>query len=314
MIIAITGGTGFIGRKLVAQHLAQGDSVRVLTRKQPEKNALSQLVQVFQGDLTNNKVDLHPFIQGTDILYHCAGEIIDSDKMYEVNVAGTRKLIAAAEGQISRWIQLSSVATYGTILNGTVTEKAQIKPDSTYGKTKAESDRLIYEASNRDSFTYSILRPSSVFGPSMNNKALFHMISAIDKRYFFFVGKPGANINCTHVNNVVKALMLCGKMPLAKNRVYNLSDHINMEHFVRLIATTLGKPVPKMRLPEKPIMAITAALGSIPRFPLNTSRVNALTTRATYLSERIKLDLGYSDSISLEDGLKQLVEIWRQEH
>jgi nucleoside-diphosphate-sugar epimerase len=74
MIVAITGGSGFIGRKLVMSHLEQGDEVRVLSRRPPEKSELPDSVKWYSGDLSNS-ADLLPFVDKADILYHCAGEI-----------------------------------------------------------------------------------------------------------------------------------------------------------------------------------------------------------------------------------------------
>jgi NAD dependent epimerase/dehydratase family enzyme len=45
MIIAITGGTGFIGKKLVSFHVARGDAVRVLSRRAPAESALPAAVR-----------------------------------------------------------------------------------------------------------------------------------------------------------------------------------------------------------------------------------------------------------------------------
>ena len=59
-------------------------------------------------------------------------------------------------------------------------------------KTKAESDQLVMNAARKGTFTYSILRPSNVFGPTMTNQSLFQMIEMISKGLFFFIGKDVA--------------------------------------------------------------------------------------------------------------------------
>ncbi len=71
MIIAITGGSGFIGKQLVNHHIRQGDQVRLLSRKPPLKDISPQY---FLGDLSNPDVGLSNFVDNVDILYHCAGE------------------------------------------------------------------------------------------------------------------------------------------------------------------------------------------------------------------------------------------------
>jgi len=72
MIVAITGGTGFIGQKLVSRHLAQGHEVRVLSRRK----AVEPGAKLCSGDLSDTDA-LRAFVDAADILYHCAGEIRD---------------------------------------------------------------------------------------------------------------------------------------------------------------------------------------------------------------------------------------------
>ena len=77
MIVAITGGAGFIGRRLVSRHLALGDEVRMLSRRAPVESELYSSIKWCCGDLTTIKGDLQPFVDQADVLYHCAGEIRD---------------------------------------------------------------------------------------------------------------------------------------------------------------------------------------------------------------------------------------------
>ncbi len=185
-------------------------------------------------------------------------------------------------------------------------------PAGTYEATKLESDRLVMEAEARGALTVSILRPSNVFGPSMTNRSLFALIRMIESGWFFFIGKPGASANYVHVDNVVKALCLCGTKATARGRVYNISDHRTLEEFAGTIANELGVNPPKLRLPEPLARTGVRLFKWFPRFPLTQSRVDALVNRATYPIDRIEQDLQYGHIVSMEDGLRQLTEVWRQ--
>jgi nucleoside-diphosphate-sugar epimerase len=81
MLVAITGANGFIGRLLVARHLSLGDKVRVLSRQ--DSQGWSEGVDVVVGDLTQEGVHLSKLVAGVDVLYHCAGELNDEEKMYD---------------------------------------------------------------------------------------------------------------------------------------------------------------------------------------------------------------------------------------
>jgi len=111
-IIAVIGGTGFIGNKLVHRLLAEGDRVRVLTRRATGATGLPDVVSLYPGDLADGANALKPFVDGVDILYHCATELRDEARMYPVHVLGTRNLVEAAEKRSGRLVQLSSVGVY----------------------------------------------------------------------------------------------------------------------------------------------------------------------------------------------------------
>jgi len=167
------------------------------------------------------------------------------------------------------------------------------------------------EAAGR-SFTCTILRPSTVFGCDMPNRSLFEMITMIAHRVFFFIGRPGASANYVHVDNVVWALMLCAQRPKAAKQVYNLSDYRTVEDFVSAVSRFLGVKAPRMRLPERPVRIAAKLPGRVHSFPLKESRVDALTTRVTYPTDRIEGELGYAHRVSMEDGLHELVDAWKR--
>ena len=311
MIVAITGGTGFIGKKLVLRHLTLGDQVRVLSRRTPGEAGLPGSVVWCRGDLDASG-NLVSFLDGVDVLYHCAGEIRDTARMEAVHVEGTRKLIEIAGGRIGHWVQLSSVGVYGPVAEGTVTEDSELNPVGEYEITKAESDQVVVAAANKGGFSYSILRPSNVFGADMTNQSLFGMIDMIDRGLFFHIGKPGASANYIHVDNVVEGLIRCGTMQPAQGRTYNLSDHCTMEEFVAIIAGALGKDVPRIRLPEAPVRLLARWVGRLPGFPLTETRVDALTNRTIYPSTKIERELGYRHLVTMEKGLLELLAAWKQ--
>ena len=312
MLVGITGGAGFIGRVLLLRHIAIGDTVRLLSRRSIYDMALPDFVNVFHSDLTGPVESLIPFVDGVDVLYHCAGEIRDHTRMYSVHVTGTKNLCTAANRRVGHWVQLSSVGVYGPQSSVIVTEQTPLNPVSIYEKTKTESDQLVMNAAREGAFTCSILRPSNVFGPTMRNQSLFQMIAMINKGLFFFIGKPGASVNYIHVDNVVEGLVRCGKMSAARGRIYNLSEHRTIEVFVSVIAAELRKPMPKTRLPEMLVRWMAKLFGWLPHFPLTESRVNALTTRSVYSIERIQHELGYAHKVSMEGGLRQIVKAWKQ--
>lgn len=312
MIVAITGGTGFIGKKLVARLVERGDTVCLLTRSSTIAEK-SPLLEMHQCDLLKVGVnELSAMLDGVDVIYHCAGQIKDPSSMRALHVDATRKLAEAASRRVGHWVQLSSVGVYGPVTEGTVTENSVLNPVGEYEITKTESDHIVVDAANKGGFSYSILRPSNVFGAGMTNQSLFGLISMIQRGLFFYIGKPGASANYIHVNNVVEGLIRCGTTPPAQGGTYNLSNHCTMEEFVAIIARALGKDAPRMRLPETPVRLLARLAGRFPGVPLTEARVDALTSRTIYPSTKIEQELGYQHVVSMQEGLVELVDFWKR--
>jgi nucleoside-diphosphate-sugar epimerase len=310
VIVAITGGRGFIGRHLVARHCARGDQVRYLTRELPA--APISGATAFVGDLASPAGTLQAFTRGADVVYHCAAELRNPAAMQHTNVLGTANLLAAAGGEVGRWVQLSSTGVYGRMPPAEIDEKSAVNPANAYERTKVASDRMVLDAAEKNSLPCVLLRPSNVFATDMSNQSLFQLIRMIDRGLFFFIGPPGAIANYVHVENVVDALVLCATATLPGNgRTYIVSDHRRLEMLVQLLAAALGKDAPRLRLPQALVRPVALAGALISGFPLSLSRVDALTNRSIFRSGRIHAELGYEYRISLEAGMSELVRHWQ---
>ena len=306
MLVGFTGGTGFIGSAVVQRHLQRGDAVRCLSRRRlPGRDGRMEFVH---GDLATPNAQLTRFVDGLDVLYHCAGEVSNERRMRAVNVQGTAALLVAASGRIGRWVQLSSAGVYGRYRDGVVSEETSVTPEGEYETSKAEADQMVMEAAReRRLNSVAVLRPTIVFGAGMPNRSIAQMIAVIQRGLFFFIGRSGASANYVHVANVVDALVLCGTSPGASGRIYNLSDWTTVEDFARVIADALGRPRPRLRLPERPVRLMVDACGRIATLPLTQTRIDALVTRARYASDRIQQELGYVPRVSIATGLAELV-------
>src|ERR1700679_4251541 len=89
--ILVTGGTGFVGRSLVGRLVADGQSVRILSRR--GNSSEHPNISMCRGDLTSQK-DLKAAIKGCKVVFHCAAEKTDEDIMTAVNGTATKNLLA----------------------------------------------------------------------------------------------------------------------------------------------------------------------------------------------------------------------------
>ena len=108
--IFLTGATGFVGRHLLTSLLKDNVSVVAMTRKK-EPDILKHKTSNYNGKLQFFRSDIQNKINlpvGITAIYHCAGVISQEEKMQEVNVEGTYRVVKAALERGCRLIHLSS--------------------------------------------------------------------------------------------------------------------------------------------------------------------------------------------------------------
>lgn len=146
-VLAVTGGTGFVGRHLIDLAADQGHRLRALTRK--ARPARSGVIWV-EGSLERPD-SLARLVEGADAVIHVAGIVNAPDRAgFAVgNIDGTRAVVTAAQAAgVSRFIHVSSLAAREPGL-------------SAYGWSKREAERVV-EASD---LAWMIVRPTGVYGP-----------------------------------------------------------------------------------------------------------------------------------------------------
>ena len=146
-LLAITGGTGFVGRTLIELAVRQGHEVRALTRRpQPDMARVTWV----SGAL-DTPIALTSLIRGADAVIHVAGVVNAPDRagFAEGNIAGTEAVVDAAKGTgVRRFIHVSSLTAREPGL-------------SDYGWSKAGAEHVV-EASGLD---WTIVRPTAIYGP-----------------------------------------------------------------------------------------------------------------------------------------------------
>jgi len=276
--VAITGGTGFIGRVLADAHLQRGDRVRVLTRR---PGAHPEGTVAFEGDLAANVPKA--FTDGADIVYHLAAELEDRSRMRAVNVLGTAMLLDTAMGRCGRWVQLSSVGVYGPPEGGSnITESTKPRPASPYERSKLDCDLAVEHACTLSGCAWGILRPSNVVGAAMKNQSAFNLVRSVLSGRFVYVGSRNSIATYVHVEDVVRALIAMSSA--LSGSIINLSSDCTWVELVEGVCMRACRKPPSVRLPEWLARGTAVTLGRLPGFPLTPSRVNALVRRGGYPS------------------------------
>lgn len=317
--VSVTGASGFIGKNLIRKLLTLGCVVTILSRKKIES---FEGVNHLNGDLTEKDCPLDEFLAGCDILFHLAGEKNEKNKMANLHIEGTKKLIRAVGFEQIRaakkihWVQLSSCGAYGSRENYSwiekiITEKTKLSPSNEYEITKAISDQLVINGSKKHKFTFSILRPSNVFGPNMSNgslKLIFGRIPyyLLKARLFFYLGSPGSMVNYVHIDDVVSALIaLCFNLK-ARGEIYNLSNDCTVEATAEKMAEILGVCKPKIRLPIGLIHSPLKLFSSALKHKVHIPTFEILLRRTKISSNKIRLELDFVFSKQMPESIKDL--------
>lgn len=244
-VIAVTGGTGFVGSHFIELALAQGHQLRALTRRpQPERAGITWI----EGAL--DKPDsLTALVQGADAVLHIAGVINAPDRagFAAGNIEGTRALIAATEAAgVRRFVQVSSLTAR--------------EPDlSLYGWSKAEADKLLI-ASNLD---WTIVRPPAIFGP--RDQEMLELFK-LAKRHVVPLPPVGGRMSVIAVGELIRLLLA---LPTSNALIREIvepddgrPDGWDHRDFARAIGVAMGSKVLPLPLP-RPILDAIAALDGL---------------------------------------------------
>lgn len=189
MRVFITGGTGFIGGRLVERLVSEGHHVTLLMRNKNLVNSNSEKIGYVHGDLSDYD-SLVRGMSGCEAVYHLAAYTLpwsaDSSLPHEINTIGTENVLrAASECHVKRVVITSTGGTMSYSNDGTkVDESFQRISDypTDYDKTKSAAEKVAVKFSN-EGLHVVIVNPTRVYGPGLLSKSnsLTIMISAYIK-------------------------------------------------------------------------------------------------------------------------------------
>jgi nucleoside-diphosphate-sugar epimerase len=224
--VLITGGSGFIGRKLIKRLKDKGYDVSIYT------------------DDVLNEEKLEKTVKGKDVVFHLAAVLDESDpSLYLVNVSGTWNVIKACrKARVKRLMYLSSVGVLGDAREP-VKEDAPYKPATDYEKSKVDAEKIIIDSG----VPYTILRCTIVYGKSTSWGNIFDSA----KKGYPILGDGKNYWHLVYVDDVMDVIMLAMNSAKAENRVFNIAgpDVYTYEQTYGVICSALGVELPEKHIP-----------------------------------------------------------------
>lgn len=243
--VAVTGGTGFIGRALVAALIQSGRHVRALTRREPSSELFrSNDVTIVRGGLESPDA-LAELVTGADAVVHCAGltKAARYSDFERTNVAGVRALLSALGDTSTPLLALSSLAASRPDLSG-------------YAQSKAAMEGVLGESIARSA---AILRPPPVYGPG--DRQLAPLFAALAWGVAPLPVKASARVSLLYVDDLASAVVAWLRGGATVTGTYALHDGTeggySWGEVVDTIARTRGRRV--RRVPVSARFLDTAA-------------------------------------------------------
>lgn len=173
-MILVTGGTGHIGNVLVRKLIERGEQVRLLMLPEEPHEMLDDLdgIDYVIGNVLDT-VSLVRAMAGVKLVYHLAGVISimpgDDQKVWQVNVEGTRNVIAACrEAGVGRLVYTSSIHAFKRVSKEIVVdETTPLDTENTvgiYDRSKAAATKAVLQAA-AEGLDAVVVCPTGVIGP-----------------------------------------------------------------------------------------------------------------------------------------------------
>ena len=299
----VTGSSGLIGTPLVAARRSAGMDVRGVDAR---PSAATDVV----GDLTRPG-PWQDVVAAAEVVVHTAalvGERGPRQAFWDVNVGGTRAVLAAATGRV---VHVSSIVVHGSSFPDGVDESAPVHPTGNpYTDTKIASEHLalLAAAAGRP---VAVVRPGDVYGPGSDGWT----VRPVQMLRAGRLAVPSTGVlSPVFLDDVVEGIAAAAVRDEALGQVVHLAGGVGVSpreffgHYARMLGGA--------RLPAVPTPLLAAAatplglLGS--RAPMSRRTLEYVTHPGTYSIEKAAHLLDWRPRTSLGEGMAR-TEVWLRE-
>jgi len=316
----VTGGTGFIGERLVQRLRERGDDVVALVRSREKGEKLEQMgASLVFGDLSSSDA-IRSGVEGCDSAFHVAAVYKvgipekEHEAMYDANVRGTERVIDAAfQAGVGRIVYVSTVNVFGNT-NGEIVDEGYERPGndfvSYYDETKYLSHQVAKDRVAKGA-PVVIVQPGGVYGPG-DHSEVGNVIDQTRSGKLMALPFAGLGLNLVYVDDVAAGILLAhDKGEVGQSYVLG-GEIATMRDLVQKTADIAGRKPPKREMPTGLIKAVAPAgplVGKLMGFPPNFRELISASDGVTYWAkdDKARRELGYAPR-DLDTGLRQTLD------
>ncbi len=306
--VLVTGAGGFIGSHLTEHLVELNASVKAFVRYNSRndwgllellpKESLDQ-IEVIMGNLTDADA-IHHASNQVDVIFHLGSLIaipysyIHPSETIETNILGTLNvLMAAKKNSIEKIVHTSTSEVYGTAKYVPIDENHPLQGQSPYSASKIGADKIAESFYRSFEQPIAIIRPFNTYGPRQSARAVIPTIitQALTKEKVF-LGSLHPTRDYTYVKDVVEGFIKVAESSKSVGEEINIGS--NFEISIRNLANK--------------IISLTGENAEIIADPVRVRPQDSEVERLWCDNTKAEKLLGWSPTISLEEGLKNTME------
>ncbi|MCU0418307.1 MAG: NAD-dependent epimerase/dehydratase family protein [Cyclobacteriaceae bacterium] len=318
--IFVTGGSGFVGRKLIQRLVYEGCHVIALSRTESSDKVIKGLGAFpLRGDLHSAEA-LAKGVADADTVFHLAASVDfwkSREELHDDHVAATKKLLALAAAKTSKVNRFVYLSAASVVMNGQPILHADesFRSDRLidgYSQTKLEAETLVLKAATSDFGTVAI-RPPLIWGRGDTSALPQIKAAALNGQLAFIGGGRHKFVTC-HVQNVCHALLLAAQSEVSGETFFVTDgEKLEFKQFITDMLKTQHVVAPNRSVPLRVAKAMARffsftwrTLGLKGHPPLYPGMVNALGLPFIVSDQKARDMLGYQPIVSVRDGLQQM--------
>lgn len=305
--LLITGGTGFIGSRLLNQ--VRHPDIITAGRAAPDSNWPHHTVSL------GGQSDYSSCLAGVSVIIHLAGQsqaapqasIQQRQQLLSINVDATIELAKQAQANgVKRFVFVSSAKVNGETNppGQPFTADNPPQPQGLYAQSKLKAERRLIELSRDGDMELVILRPTMVYGPQLQgNFASF--VKLARSPLYLPLGQIDNRRSMTYIDNLVSAIVRCIDHPEAAGRIFMVADQdpVSTSELLIELRQSLNKPLRLWPAPKRLMKMLLQLAG---RTPIYHSLFSDLEVDSQTIQSQLGWELPFSRQQALQFTLSSL--------